>query len=136
MPWYLIAWGFVKKHWKVVVGILLALTLWWAFTHWLNGVKQHAFNAGELKEKGKWEEVIRKKDAENRKFERGLATDLAKLGLALSDREKDRVTKETTHTNTIREIVAKDPNAQTCKIDPRVITERNSIRDLGPNPGA
>lgn len=134
--WYTIIWGFLKRHWKIILPIIVAIALYFIFTNWLNGVKDEAFKAGELKEKGKWEEVIKKKDAENRAFERELAKDLLELGLALTDREKDRVTKESKHTETIREILSTDPNAQNCKVNNQVIEERNAIRRLGPNPGA
>lgn len=133
--WLLKFGGFLKKHWKIIAIIVAVLAAIFLFNRWLSGVKKEAYDNGVVAERTIWQAEVARQNAANREYERNLAAEVLNLSNRVIERENIRTVKETTHTNIVKELIEKDPDAALCKVEPEVLVQRNAIRRLGPNLG-
>jgi len=118
--------GFLKANWKIIAIILAAVALYF----WFQGKMREAYKNGRADCNAEWVKRVEKENKQNRELEKKLQEQINDLGKKFETQSQARVEKETTHTNTIREIIKENPS--NCSIDPRILEERNKIRALGP----
>lgn len=119
---------FVKNNWKWILPLLAVIGLYIYHKSEVKG----AFNDGVMAERVRYENIAKEENAKNREFEKSLVDVVTKISANLAEKESVRTTKENTHTETIREIIKDNPNYQDCKVDQKIVDERNAIRRLGP----
>lgn len=126
--WLLTAGNFVKANWKVFAAIGLVLAAFF----WYKGQMRQAYKNGKADCNAEWVKKIDAENKKNREFEKELQKDLSGLGQKIDETNAARVIRENTHKETIREIIKDNPIYTECKVEPKILDERNKIRALGP----
>ena len=124
--------GFLKANWKIIAIAVAVLAAVFLINRHINHLKEVAHDAGVQEERTLWTERTRVRNEENRRLEGQFQQRLDQFGERFSQLEQARIQRETTHTNTIREIVRDNPDLQRCQVPPEVLNERNAIRRMGP----
>ena len=129
MPLWLLGVGkFIGANWKIFAAIALALAAYF----WFQSKMREAYKNGKSDCNAEWVKRVEKENRQNRALEQRLQEQINNLGELFAKQNQERIEKETTHTNTIREIIKENPINQECLIDQRILDERNKIRELGP----
>lgn len=128
LTFLLTAWNFVKKNWEVLLVIALVL----GAMYWLHHVKQVAYDKGKADCNTAWQKKADQMEAANQKTTKALQDEIAAYASKLREANAQRIQTETTHTNTIKQIVTEKPIYQQCTVEPTVLDQLNQIRALGP----
>lgn len=120
--------NFLKSNWKIIA---IGLAVIAAF-FWFQNVKKQAYNRGKADADKVWVKKIQDADARARVREKLLQDQLNAYGERFAKEEQERLEREDKLQSTIRDLINRDPNSKLCRADPKILIERNKIRELGP----
>lgn len=89
----------------------------------LFGVYQAVLHRGEMRERARWEERVKREDAKNRLTEKTLRDDVANYATKLDTAEKARAKVVTVYRDRISTAVYPE-----CQISDGVMADRNAVR--------
>lgn len=127
---------FIKKNYKWIVPILLAVSLvalgYIKYKSDMASAYDNGYAKAVTEVNDSWYKKVDEEAARNKQFELTLREIIVQFGEKAVREATSRVTKEIKYRDRINTIIKTNPKYEQCVVDQEVIDNRNAIRQLGP----